>query len=166
MTSFYLPKIIRGRRSILFPPLIAENGTSHLFPCLFAVLCIHSSSFHNSFSSSDLGRFSLSDRRDAEEEPLGLRGEWPTFLDICWFAWPCVGFCSWADLCITHASSGRHAKSATECPPTLPHCMRVHACVWFMCHWIVEECSFVCEQRTMKQNQILAKLLTFSLLFW
>ncbi len=48
------------------------------------------------------------------------------------FVWMCVGFCSWADLCITHASWGRCAKQCSEChwvPTPLCHivCECMHA---------------------------------------
>lgn len=45
--------------------------------------------------------------------------------------WMCVGFCSWADLCVTHASPGCCAKamlwhwSGTEC---LFHSATLHVC--------------------------------------
>lgn len=60
----------------------------------------------------------------------------------------CVGFCRWADLCISHASSGRPPRKAMFGVPlsvhsTLPHCIWVYACIWFMCQWITAECSFV-----------------------
>lgn len=48
------------------------------------------------------------------------------FIGLC--VWMCVGFCSWADLCITHASWGRCAKRCSEC------------------HWVpIPLCHIVCE---------------------